>query len=292
MNRDVLIQMIVDRVVAALRERGVLADAAASPASSAPETSCAGGGKFAFLDSPLPAVMVCFCGGAVEMLDDVLAQLRRVRERANLHLIVSHTFAQLADTEAIRRALNPALVCAADEVNPATLREMLPRYKALVVPTFSINTLAKLNAGIIDSAPTTVLFEALGCGLPTLTCREGVDPEWLALSNRLTRTTPALLRPMLYNYIGRFEQWGAQWIEVDGIDAVENLLLPAREVLKKKRAGGAPGGRVIITREDLEEMHRDGQRQIALPPGAIVTHAAREFAADHSFRIDEASTEV
>ncbi|GAB4324904.1 MAG: hypothetical protein Kow0059_20740 [Candidatus Sumerlaeia bacterium] len=317
MDREALVQLIVERVVAALRAQGagvcrsasapahggetsgpVASDAspAASPRApavppGAPADDCttAAPGKFAFLDSPLPAVIALFCGPASESLDAVLAPLQRIREHANLHLIFSHTFCRTADTDAIERALTPALVCR--EVNPVRLRAVLPRYKALVVPAMSINTLAKLCAGITDSTPTAALFEALARGLPVLICRESVDPEHLQMSSALGRSTPASLRNALYHYMSRLEQWGAQWTELGALAAaVEAMLVPAREALKLRRTGAAAGGRLILLREDIEDMMREGRLRLTLPPGAIVTDAARELAAERGFRLEESGT--
>ncbi|GIV64002.1 MAG: hypothetical protein KatS3mg045_1341 [Bellilinea sp.] len=202
----------------------------------------------------------------------------------SLKVILSSAAGYLIGAENLRKAGAQEIIQAGEWVWTPTL---IQECDLILVPTLSINTAAKLAAGMMDSLPNTILLGGLLAGKPVIAIADGADPfgDGGKVFGEDTGTAP-LLRARFTENLSVLRSFGFQLVHKEQfLAAVLSGLINTHPVVDGHSA--APG-KVLqpaesatlssswITAAELSRFRR-GQI-IHIPHGAHLTPLARETA--------------
>ncbi len=253
-------------------------------------------------------VLVVLTGCDVE-LDRVMAQLRLLAERNRVTVVPTKGFLSFVSRSELEENVPGCSIV--EEIPAREIRSFVSRYKLVIVPLLSMNTLAGVALGIADSLAPIVLIQALLQDKPMLALRETVAemtsgdgnasqdsadvPAWsglqtahAALEVGVPHRHPATHISGLYKgYLRTLEQWGVRFVELKKLgDESEAILNPDSPPPTPVSSSEQPRQkRQIITRDDLWELKRTGVSEIRVAPNAIITDVARDFARDNGMNI-------
>lgn len=193
--------------------------------------------------------------GSTRGLDSVTQTFRNL-SRAG-HSIVGYfspSTVHILDKSKVAQDAELAVVL--DELPLGRVSEFIRGFKAVVVPSLTRNTAAKLALGITDSALTYALLVALGNGVPVIAGRDGMYPD--AASDC---TECALDLPGMRNILGAYErvltEFGTQIVASKDVGAsVQRLLADPSSVegtdldglITAEMASAFSGAKVVLGR--------------------------------------------
>lgn len=211
--------------------------------------------------------------GSVAALDTVLGQLASLAPRnVELTAVLSHSAQELIGEQRLREAGCFQSLCPATDT--AAARRFVADCKLLVAPTLTSHTAAKVALGLLDSLPAQLLVQALAAGTPVVAVADGADPRsetWMYRG--LRENVPSLAR-LLTGYLNGIQRHGVQVVPAEELcdTCVRALGGNAGKNLRADRT------RNIITADEVEEAADKGFLRVG--PRAIITHAARDLAAE------------
>lgn len=149
----------------------------------------------------------------------------------------------------------------------------------VVAPELSVNTMAKLAAGIDDSIPLFALSAALRRGTPVFV---GSDTQTVeaGFGGLFSNAAPAALRLAVDN-LHRVRGLGVRFVPEERLAAevAAAFRVVPNETPERLARVRQPLTREFITAEDVWKARAAGLKQLRLPPLAVVTDEAREKAA-------------
>jgi hypothetical protein len=149
----------------------------------------------------------------------------------------------------------------------------------VVASALSLNTMAKLAAGIDDSVPLFALSTALRRGAPVFV---GSDTQAIetALAGLFSTAAPAVLRLAVDN-LHRVRGLGVRFVPGEQLAAevAAAFRVVPNETPERLARVRQPLKHEFITAEDVWKARAAGLKQLRLPPLAVVTDEAREKAA-------------
>ncbi len=154
--------------------------------------------------------------------------------------------------------------CAADLEN-LTLK--LELYDLLIVNPLSLNTLAKLALGIVDSFPTKIFNEFATLGKPIFLCESSLPTEQTEINPHLHKIYKTHWENLMSGTITGFNEKN---LELKIVKAVRSKTTAQKQI-------SLSGTRVFVTKDDIitaaESLH-----PLKVPYGSIITDLAKEEA--------------
>jgi hypothetical protein len=252
-----LVEAIVRAVLNALNAQALPAQA----------LSASRGGKPAEAE-----VLALFTGGRVHF-DLVTQNLNRVtRAGHRIDGVLSRgakwVFGEAADaaTLGVSRLLA--------EEYPESYEALVRPYKAVVLPTLSRTTGAKLVWGICDTMVTNAVYSALALNLAVIAVNDSMTGEDEEACRECGNSIP-YVRALNADYFGRLEKLGVR------VTAAQDL---ADELLGILGGGSSAvdAYRELVTEHDIRHIH---EGEIKITPGTIVTPLARDHLRAHNIRV-------
>ncbi|MBX7245100.1 MAG: hypothetical protein K1X53_06355 [Candidatus Sumerlaeaceae bacterium] len=189
----------------------------------------------------------------------------------------SHTFLEFVPAESVLSLLPKGTTC----LGGAKERDLIKIAKSslgLIATNLSLNTAAKLSAGIDDSTPTLLITRFLLLGKPVIIGRDltGLGQSVSAL---FPNAPPAFLRTAETNF-HRVEHLGARFVAPNGVaEAVASAFQEPLNETPARLAKSKPSPkRYFVTAEDVWAVKDRKQKELIHPRDAIVTDQAREYA--------------
>lgn len=189
----------------------------------------------------------------------------------------SHSFLQFHPVESVASRL-PKGTSLLLQPGEKQLLESVSACSALVASTLSVNTAAKLSAGVDDSLPTLLFTQALLSGKPVFVARELASLA-AELDNLHAAVRPAFRRIAL-DHFHKARQLGIEYVRTAGlVQALVSQFTEQRNETPERLAKQRPAlKREIITAEDLRQLLESGKRELVHSSGAIITDQARDYA--------------
>lgn len=149
---------------------------------------------------------------------------------------------------------------------------------ALIAPTISANTAAKVANGIEDSIPSVLMTDVLLSGKPVCIGRE------LATFGRSYSEAHPAIPPAMFGTIEsnlhKLQHLGVRFVCPAGLaECVAGQFQEFKNETPERLARTRPSPkRVFVTAEDVWEATSGGKKELVHPRDAIVTDQAREYA--------------
>lgn len=156
------------------------------------------------------------------------------------------------------------------------LNEIARITDAVVVACLSLNSAAKLSAGIADSAPTILIRDALELGKPVVVAEESTTIRQAAVSPN----APPKLRRLAEDAYHGVAELGVRFVAAAELSRAvgEIFYVPVNETPERLAKTRPFQQRVFVTSEDVWKASARGQKQILVPDVAVVTDEARDYA--------------
>ena len=166
--------------------------------------------------------------------------------------------------------------------------------KAIVLFQPSLPFLAGIITGAGNDEVSMRLMQALVSGKPVLgiecgTVIQSFAPESGNPREGLIAATAARAKEgfeALYRqYVRTLGGWGVEWIKPEDLYRFVERLACGESAAEKSLNASAAKQRLIITGDDVMQRIRQGEKNMPLPPDAIITDVAREIAEKHGFKM-------
>ena len=183
----------------------------------------------------------------------------------------SHSFRETCD---VREVLQKYPAGTAEFVysNEAAMLENAKTLSAILIPHISAGTAAKIVHGITDSAPSSLLSEALSRSKPVVIASQIED-----LLNPLSEAAHSF-RQIADRNFHTLQSFGAVFRR-DAAGYLINSLIPAANETAERIARTKPAfRREFVTSEDVWDVILKGQKDLLCAPDAYITDEARELA--------------
>lgn len=147
---------------------------------------------------------------------------------------------------------------------------------AVLVACLSLNSAAKLSAGIADSAPTILIRQALELGKPVVVAEESTTIRQAAVSP----SAPPKLRRLAEDAYHGVAELGVKFVAAPELSRAvgEIFYVPVNETPERLAKTRPSKQRVFVTSEDVWKASARGHKQIIVPEDAVVTDEARDYA--------------
>ena len=165
------------------------------------------------------------------------------------------------------------------------------QYNFVLLPCLSVGTAVKTVWGMTDTTPAKILFECLRRRFPVLFLRHPESGFFCVPWNgEANLAWPLWIRDNLHQIWRSFLEWGVREIELKNLceTAIDLIRNPPFEMACRITGQHRPpqGVRIFVTANDIEALWRAGEREVSLPPNALLTSEAHELAAKHKIKIN------
>jgi len=156
---------------------------------------------------------------------------------------------------------------------PANPYEFIRNYQLLVVPFLSVADLSRIALLLVEGAVPQAVFAALTEGVPVLAGGEAA--RFHAIAPQMSRGAGLVL----HRHLETVKGFGVRMVEPGSLgEEITGALAGAAGLRGALSPSPGRAGRPVITKDDVWEAHRNHERKLHLPAGAIVTALARETA--------------
>ncbi len=231
-------------------------------------------------------LLVVFTGAALGF-SEALKELKKLRDKGFiLNYIFSDMALEVFTLDKIRDFLGEDMTI----LNKGKSSELLlESYDGIVVPTMTINTMAKISLGIMDSSVSRILLTALMKGKLTIIAVDGCCPDNKAREELGYRMNSALKETLREN-MRKVSDYGARLTTADKLAAT---------VIKKVR-GDFFNGEVMsnLNKSEKNEIYIDKRvigyqdimsnrsyKVIKISEASLVTQMAEEAVKSHSIEL-------
>lgn len=165
--------------------------------------------------------------------------------------------------------------------------------KAILIFQPSLPFLAGIVTGAGNDAVSMRLMQTLVSGKPVLgiggkSVIQPFEPEG-KLSEGSAAATAARAREGLESLYRQYARtlggWGVDWVEPEELYKFIERHMGGAPAPEKSSSAPAAKQRLIITGDDVMERIRRGEKDLPLPPDAIITDIAREIAEKHGIKM-------
>ena len=209
--------------------------------------------------------------GALLGFEEACASLTRLNPQLSLDWIQTPSAARILDQDAI----------AAIGMTPAD-KSLVASHDLLVVPTLSVNMVAKVVHGVGDCLASNVIAEFIMSGKPVVVATNAACPDSEGKRSWFPHM-PSGYQAMLRKNLATLRSFGVQLADASRLD---------RAVLRRASAPEAPAAPTLpaerVVTEATVAAVPDGA-VVRLQPRAIVTDLAREAAAKRHITLQEGS---
>lgn len=161
--------------------------------------------------------LVVFTGGALKYQDS-LASLRRLQENNwNLKVVLSKSAEHVFTSERIKKELSLENVYLESENKG--LGQLYENTSVLIIPTLTMNTVAKIALGIADNLTTNIVQRFIMEELPIVASRNAATPEQAYFLEDISENAPIKnYIHMFHDYLARLEDFGIHLVDAENID--------------------------------------------------------------------------
>jgi hypothetical protein len=216
--------------------------------------------------------IIVFTGSNVDITEKI-AELKRIKEKG-FAFSVAFSFVgdKLLPKDYIINSLTPIEIFGEEDI--VKIEEIIEKYSILISPNITLNTVAKVATGVIDTFASNLLWDYLYEGklvyldFDSVRKQHGKPPQNKVISN------------LIENYIRILKEMGVREIEKGRYEEIINGELSGvnpsfKEVNEKNR---------VITVADLKNMAPNSVLNI--PAGAIITPLAKEVASQMGIKLE------
>lgn len=224
-----------------------------------------------------PQVLVIMTGGSIGFSQSVKS-LASIEKWAELKVILSQNAAQIYTRDLIFPNFKPTRIYHSQEQTP--VKEILQDVKAVIVPVLTLNSAAKLAAGICDNLVLNIIMNSLLTDIPVIAARNAAslrDEERKKIIGG--RSNPGLVQLTNDNL---------RKLEVMGIKLADaaHLEEPTRKAVfpPNIKKYGDTKKREIITSEKISNQDIE-QGYIYLPKNALLTPLSKDIVSSHNLKV-------
>ena len=226
-----------------------------------------------------PAVLNIFHGG-VRKLEQALAQVQRIDEASRRSSVFTVESARSwvcgADVKE-----GAGVKCILDTVKPDGLEKALQKADILVLPTFCMQTAAKVARLICDDQESRIVFLALLQGKKVLATNDGFMLCDILVNEQLRREIDQILN--------KLQGFGMVFCPTDQLYATFGQMLtaaaPTPSEAKSKEHDNSGQALKLITAKDIHTAVNSKQDSVMLAHGGILTPLAKDLAKEYSIKI-------
>jgi len=225
-----------------------------------------------------PSVLFVFHGG-VRYLKKALDQVRRIDEIACRSSVFT---ADPARPQAcgVDIKTEAGIRCCLDKVKPAGMERALAKADILVLPTFCLKTAARIASLAVDTTDSAIVLSALAQGKRVLATRDSFTLLDILANDAIRREMDRILAQM--------DNFGITFCNTDDLsDAFKRMTDDHGSPSAKERTqGDLKTGRVtLVTAKEVQVAVNNGQKNILVAPGGIVTPLAKDQAKAYAVKI-------
>lgn len=237
-----------------------------------------------YASAPRRKILMVFTGAGSGYVAGRDAVRLLVKAGQPLRIILSSAAGSIIGADNLRKVGATDIIQAGDWVwAPTVIQEC----DLILVPTLSMNTAAKLAAGMMDSLPNTIILGGLLAGKPVVAVDDGADPfgDGGRVFGSDTTTAP-LLRQKIAAHLPTLKAYGIHLVHKEQfLAAILSFLMTPPQPAAAAQLPVAPDehtpasnslSEMWITTAELSRFSR-GQT-IHIPRGACLTPLARETA--------------
>ena len=170
---------------------------------------------------------------------------------------------------------------------------LVAHHDVLIIPTCTVNTVAKVACGIADSLATNLISEFLSTGKTVVAASTGADPDSAAKKARFP-LLGAAQASLWRDNLNRARALGVRFCEAaDLASCVDSTLTPASGARTEDSLGDVPqsarrmvGVGRLVSGSDIQPLPAGSV--LAIPRDAVVTAMAIDLARTRSIRIERA----
>lgn len=224
-----------------------------------------------------PQVLVVITGGSIGFSQSVRS-LERINKWAELKVILSKNAARIYSEEVIFPSFQPMRIYQSDE--QIAVKEILKDVKIVLVPVLTLNSAAKLSAGICDNLVLNIIINCLMTGIPVIAARNAAslqDEERKKITGG--RSNPGLIQVTNDN-LRKLEIMGIKIVDAAYMEEpARNLVFPPN--IEKKII---PNKRQIISSTEISYQDIENG-YISLPRNALLTPLAKDLISSHNLQV-------
>jgi hypothetical protein len=226
-----------------------------------------------------PAVLNIFHGG-VRKLDEALAQVQKIDEASRRSSVFTVESARSwvcgADVKE-----GAGVKCILDTVKPEGLEKALQKADILVLPTFCMQTAAKVARLICDDQESRIVFLALLQGKKVLATNDGFMLRDILVNDQLRREIDQIL--------DKLQGFGMVFCPTDQLYATFEQMAtfagPAPSETKSQKHDNGGQALSLITAKVIHTAVNSKQDSVMLAPGGILTPLAKDLAKEYAIKI-------
>lgn len=226
-----------------------------------------------------PSVLNVFHAG-VRKLEEALQQIQKIEEASRRSSVFTVESARSwvcgADVKE-----GAGVKCILDTVKPEGLEKALQKADILVLPTFCLQTAAKVAHLISDDQDSRIVFLALLQGKKVLAANDGFMLCDILVNEQMRQEMDQILN--------KLQDFGMVFCPTDQLYATFEQMLAsaAPSPPQSKNKGHANSGQALklITAKDIHMAVNSKQASVILAPGGILTPLAKDLAKEYSIKI-------
>ena len=226
-----------------------------------------------------PAVLHIFHGG-VRKLEEALGQVQRIDQASRRSSVFTVESARSwvcgADVKE-----GAGVKCILDTVKPEGLEKALQKADILILPTFCMQTAAKVARLICDDQESHIVFLALLQDKKVLAANDGFMLCDILVNEQL--------RQEIDHILNKLQGFGMVFCPTDQLYATfEQMLMPASPApsqAKSKQDDNSGQASKLITAKDIHTAVNSKQNSVVLAPGGILTPLAKDLAKEYAIKI-------
>ena len=226
-----------------------------------------------------PAVLNVFHAG-VRKLEEALGQVQKIDEasRRSSVFTVESARSWVCGTDVKEGA---GVKCILDTVKPEGLEKALQKADILILPTFCLQTAAKVAHLISDDQESQIVFLALLQGKKVLAANDGFMLCDILVNEQLRREIDQILN--------KLQGFGMVFCATDQLYTTFEQLLtaaaPTPSQANSKKDDNSGQALKLVTAKHIRAAVNSKQTSVLMAPGGILTPLARDLAKEYSIKI-------
>jgi|SRR5699024_5422597 len=244
------------------------------------------------LEQRKKTALVCFTGGAIGF-NESLNELKKLQDNHwNFQVVLTNSAERIFTKELIKNELKMEGVYAESEIDQ--LRPFYDKASLLIVPTLTMNSLAKTSLGIADNLFTNLTTEFILSNRPIIAARDACQPNHPFRLNNRNGQAPKPYVSMFENYMNQVQQFGVKLVEVTEIfQTVEQCQLTDKNHFSSSsnpllsdifHDASNKSSKKVISRTDVMEA-KQNNTDLVVHANTIITPLAAEVIKDMNLKI-------
>ncbi|GAA0721176.1 hypothetical protein GCM10008905_11310 [Clostridium malenominatum] len=223
-------------------------------------------------------VLILLSEGKVDV-DGIVNEVKKIKEDGhNVKILLPKNDGGVWSNKLLKAGFKEEEIYTENEVVDEDV--LLRNVEMVLIPVFTMNTLAKVALGISDSVLTLTISKAIMTGIPMVAARDSCDIEMLKSINISYANIPSAYEKKIKDYFTQVREYGIKFVNLNFLHKTicnkSDHEIEPDQVIDKK----------LITEEDIRLADKRSSKKVRINSSSIVTALARDTARELGVEIE------